>query len=999
MAIRFSRRARACAPNPSNSVNAARENRSGWFANWTGLGVGTLVVSAAFMAQAVSAADAPQAPKADKRQIEEVVVTAERQEASVSDTSISITAFTGQMLDDFGIRNAEDLQNLIPAAVIQPYDMAIRGVGRNFRNLGGDPGIATYQNSVYSEDFGIASSEGGLYDIERVEVLRGPQGTLYGRNAIGGAVNFINKKPTDDFQGSARVITGDNGLQEEYGMLSGPLIKGLLDARVTATRRDRDGLVDDLSGNTNPDDFGDTNNSLALMLTPSDSISLYVRGNDRHLSRRMGGADAAGIVTFADAGSVDPNVRDTTTYAFGFRAVNPTIPCANQFTRTAVVQSTGIRGGVGCIVTGNPVRTFVNPTTGAIVTAQRAVPGVDAGNDQSPTNHPNYAYGANQANQKIIGFDNLTSDDLETATNGQQREQFDHNGYTSELQWEINDTNSVKYLFGYSTFFYNRTTDVDLTDSKHHDNQFYVSQDATYKSNELQWFTDPTDSLSITSGLFYYTADITQRGDFYDSTCVPGQPCASRYANGFPYAALGAGGFATLAPQSLFTAKQSGEAILAGAANPGNCIVGLFAVPTSSYCFGPWVGNNLKQLAHQKLATSGSDLQYQTRSNRKTYAAYTQGVYTFNPQWALTLGLRWARDTLHGEETLAYYNEDNIIPLGFSPAGGTSSLAAVNQALGWLGANGQILNEDRLLVAGMPAGLSLWRAEKRDDADTTWRINMDYTPTEDDLIYLSATKGSRSGGFNLVFFSTNRQFKVESLISYELGYKGTLRDGTMQVNSAIYYYDYSNVETFGTGPSAFNPANTSTSVFSVPSAAIIGWDTDVNWLIADAVTLGANFSYTHSEYTDHFTVNDPNNANQPPSLFNPLAIPIDLDGKQMLQVPEMKGGVYAQYDYSLGARGNVTLLANWSWIDKVYFSAFESPEDAAPSYQRTDLRATWLSAEGTWSVSAFANNVFDEIGLRQVDHYGSNEDVNFRRAGAPTISRQLGLTVDYSFGK
>ena len=189
------------------------------------------------MAQTVSAADAP-APAAtespaERRQIEEVVVTAERKEASISDTSISITAFTGQMLEDFGIRNAEDLQNMIPAAVIQPYDMAIRGIGRNFRNLGGDPGIATYSNSVYSEDFGIASSEGGLFDIERVEVLRGPQGTLYGRNAIGGAVNFINKKPTNEFEGEAKVITGDDGLQEEYGMLSGPMIDNILAARLT----------------------------------------------------------------------------------------------------------------------------------------------------------------------------------------------------------------------------------------------------------------------------------------------------------------------------------------------------------------------------------------------------------------------------------------------------------------------------------------------------------------------------------------------------------------------------------------------------------------------------------------------------------------------------------------------------------------------------------------------------------------------------------------------
>ncbi|MCS5582845.1 MAG: TonB-dependent receptor plug domain-containing protein, partial [Pseudomonadales bacterium] len=165
---------------------------------------------------------------AEGRQIEEIIVTAERREASISDTSISITAFTAEAIEEFGIRNQEDLQAMVPAAVIEPYDMAIRGVGRNFRSLGGDPGIATYQNGVYSEDFGIASTEGGLFDVERIEFLRGPQGTLYGRNAIGGAVNFINKKPTDEFYGEFRTLVGNFNLLEVYGVVSGPLIEDVL---------------------------------------------------------------------------------------------------------------------------------------------------------------------------------------------------------------------------------------------------------------------------------------------------------------------------------------------------------------------------------------------------------------------------------------------------------------------------------------------------------------------------------------------------------------------------------------------------------------------------------------------------------------------------------------------------------------------------------------------------------------------------------------------------
>ncbi|MDZ7685549.1 MAG: TonB-dependent receptor plug domain-containing protein [Gammaproteobacteria bacterium] len=134
------------------------------------------------------------------RQLEQIVVTAERRESTVQDTSISMSAFDANFIDNFNIRNPEDLQNYMPATVIQTYDASIRGVGRTFRTLGGDPGIATYLNDVYSEDFAIAATEGGLQDLARVEVLRGPQGTLYGRNAVGGAVNFITKRPTEQFE-------------------------------------------------------------------------------------------------------------------------------------------------------------------------------------------------------------------------------------------------------------------------------------------------------------------------------------------------------------------------------------------------------------------------------------------------------------------------------------------------------------------------------------------------------------------------------------------------------------------------------------------------------------------------------------------------------------------------------------------------------------------------------------------------------------------------------
>ena len=124
------------------------------------------------------------------------------------------------MLDDFGIRNQEDLQNFVPATTIQPYDATVRGVGRNFRALGGDPGVATYMNGVYSEDL-LTATAATFWDVERIEVLRGPQGTLYGRNAVGGAINILYNEPSEDFDYALKGIVGNYGTAEGYGMVNG----------------------------------------------------------------------------------------------------------------------------------------------------------------------------------------------------------------------------------------------------------------------------------------------------------------------------------------------------------------------------------------------------------------------------------------------------------------------------------------------------------------------------------------------------------------------------------------------------------------------------------------------------------------------------------------------------------------------------------------------------------------------------------------------------------
>ena len=184
----------------------------------------------------------------DRGGIEEVTVTAEKREATVSDTSMSISAFDSSLIEDLGLQGADDLMDQLPATTRDSYDVRIRGVGRNFRNLGGDPGVATYYNGVYSPDFGIAASENYYYDVERIEVLRGPQGTLYGRNSIGGAINYITKKPQFDNGAELRVVAGDYGTEQYYGMATGPITNDLA-FRVTTFDATRNGYQNNINPN------------------------------------------------------------------------------------------------------------------------------------------------------------------------------------------------------------------------------------------------------------------------------------------------------------------------------------------------------------------------------------------------------------------------------------------------------------------------------------------------------------------------------------------------------------------------------------------------------------------------------------------------------------------------------------------------------------------------------------------------------------------------------
>ncbi|MBT6025654.1 MAG: TonB-dependent receptor [Gammaproteobacteria bacterium] len=986
---------------------------------------------------ALTAILAPNLLLAEGRQIEEVIVTAERQEASIQDTSISITAFTGEFIDDFGIRNQEDLQNFVPATTIQPYDATVRGVGRNFRALGGDPGVATYMNGVYSEDL-LTATAATFWDVERIEVLRGPQGTLYGRNAVGGAINILYKEPTEEFAGAMKAIVGDFGTQDYYGAFSGPLIEDKLLGRVNFSYRERDGSIEELGPTRDLDGLGTDNLAIQLKWNVSDTVTLDVRQNWMDIDRSFGGANGGGLVVLNEDGQ---NSRSTEIVP-GYRFVdmvdnNPTTLAAGVTVADAIAAGTINPTASDYYNPNQAVRSFTNPLTGEVRSAQSNRLGIDFAdfdgfqNAAASMDGFNTTSAASLANLNSCVFPgDIDGNKLCAATNGLNREEFNQQGTQATLTWDASDSLTLKYIYGQNQLSYVRTTDDDNTYSQFHDRQFYVNHEADYSSHEVQAFYDFSDTFSITSGVFWYDALIDQRGDFYSSvgsarmqnayadssalsagasalTGIPEGTPAGALLGGAPMATLFSAKNTCLvenpgpACARNFGAENSTEALDLNSIALGG---GAGAVRNNNLYLSQWYGDdgtNSELDVINGINSIGSDLLYATQTQREAFAAYTQAVWDFADKLTLTVGVRYAWDEVLAEENLYRYSEtggDGFVGL----YGGLVGLNSVNGGFE-LDANGDVALDEwgqpigtaKATNGGVPFALSVYRPFKRKDEKVTGRINLDWDINDDIMMYFSATSGFRSGGYNLVFFSNTADYDGEELIAYEIGYKGQFIDNTLQINGSFYLYDYETIHTVATEVTSLG--GTSTSVLEAPGAEILGAEAEVLWLATDSLTLGGNFSFTPSEYTKDLTILDPGDVSRPTSLYPEQELnEKNINGNQLLQVPELKYTVFGTYGIPLDSGASLDFSSVYSWTDEVYYSPFENEKEKSESYGRLDVRATWTNSDQNIIVAAYVNNILDDVAVLQVLRNGEGE--HYRINAGTTLPRMMGLEFTYKLG-
>ena len=186
---------------------------------------GLLLLGASCVALSAAPALAQNAPSSGTT-IEEIVVTAEKREQSLQDVPVAVTAYTSERREVLGVNTVEDLARMTPSLSYTNNDrLSIRGFGRLTNSIGTDPSVALYSDGIFSNSMADASTP-PLF-IERTEVLRGPQGTLYGRNSIGGTMNVISKRPTEEFQGEIRGLVGNYESWRLDGLVRGPIAENL----------------------------------------------------------------------------------------------------------------------------------------------------------------------------------------------------------------------------------------------------------------------------------------------------------------------------------------------------------------------------------------------------------------------------------------------------------------------------------------------------------------------------------------------------------------------------------------------------------------------------------------------------------------------------------------------------------------------------------------------------------------------------------------------------
>jgi len=213
--------------------------------------------------------------------VEEIVVTAEKRKTQLQKTPSAITALSSAKIENQGITGVTELQFTVPAMTFGQNSgytfISLRGVGTDVTTTAAEPSVATYSDGIYSGMLFTQSMP--EFDLERIEVLRGPQGTLYGRNAVGGVINYISKAPSFENEANLAVTVGSYNRGVIDAGVTGPIVDDKLAYRASFHYEDRDGYRHNLALDRDEDALEEFGGRVSLLYEPTEDVSITLQGD------------------------------------------------------------------------------------------------------------------------------------------------------------------------------------------------------------------------------------------------------------------------------------------------------------------------------------------------------------------------------------------------------------------------------------------------------------------------------------------------------------------------------------------------------------------------------------------------------------------------------------------------------------------------------------------------------------------------------------------------
>ncbi|MDA8707785.1 TonB-dependent receptor [Hellea sp.] len=735
-------------------------------------------------------------------QLDEIIVTAEKRSENLQDVAIAITAFDLEALETNRIQGIEDLATFAPGVYITPSPadptgvrVNIRGVGTFDPQVGQDSRVAIYQDGVYlGKTQGLAVDQP---DLARVEIVKGPQGTLYGRNTVAGAINLISASPdSTEYTGRLRAEYGNFNHKKVSGALNVPL-GGTAAVRVSGLYLDRDGWVDNEGPGT---DFGgdrkygfrgavgfDVEEDVSVQFTAD-----YNKTEKEPLFYQSVTGFGENNPLFGPAITTSEGRQDEVTTSFapergdsvtkGVSAiVDWRIAEEHDVKFTAAYREANSSRFVSLVPTADPA--IINAITGGFNQAIAPLP---------------FAFGvAGQALRPDFGtqFDGSIPDQgLFLSQPGGTDSLDDHDQTSLELTYN-GDFLDGRLEFTGGAFYYDESTGVEggANLANANDYLFVLGQfSPLVTAPNISAFIGGLDAASGQNPAGPVPFPVTATGP------IP--------AAGILLGALQGGFGAT--PGAAFPLIQQ----LVG--NGTTCAqTGMTPMPTNNFCIP-----TLSVALNSALQTTTNDLRIDTTA----YALYGQATYHLTDDFRIIAGLRYSDESKDGfGQTKSAFFNDNITLTG--------NVIEPNIAS---------FDEDFLDPA----------------------VTLEYDFSDDILLYASYKESFRSGGFNATAsafrtpgetFGADFTFGSETLTAYEGGFKGEFID-KIRLNVSGFYYDFDDRQnTLGT-----NPLIATERVIVNVDDEIYGVEAEGQFAVTDEITLAGSYSYidgTAGDITNPFT--------------------------------------------------------------------------------------------------------------------------------------------------